>query len=275
MALEPIEIDSLARRFYDGGLGHGSEDFAHWALRQITDLLGIAEVSWSRENGRMQQVDEVHVGTPAREPDSGAGLTFALPGANGNAWHRFQFRQDSGPFSDADASEIKRLAAFLIHADWMHRQIVQTRMSGALRKIDGQAILDQAGQIMSCDDAFTDLMGNGYPQWTGTDLPVAIDWNTASGRSGQALNGLKLFASRLGEFVQVRLCRAQSHDNLSPREIEVAKLIARGRTFKEAARELSLAPSTVSTHLYSLYNKLEIKGRSELIDWLSAQRDWI
>ena len=55
---------------------------------------------------------------------------------------------------------------------------------------------------------------------------------------------------------------------LSPKELEVARQIASGMTFKEVARELGMAPSTASTHLYKVYDKLQISRRSELVEWL-------
>ncbi|MEH6348150.1 MAG: LuxR C-terminal-related transcriptional regulator, partial [Bermanella sp.] len=53
-------------------------------------------------------------------------------------------------------------------------------------------------------------------------------------------------------------------DLLSAREQEVMQAITRGLSFKEAAREIGVAPSTVSNHLYKIYRKLNISSRSEL-----------
>ena len=274
MAISTAEVDQLVRRLYDGGIGHGSEDFARWALRQVVDFLDVAEVRWARETGRGGAGTEVRVGESSTAANAQE-ITVAVPGNTGSEWNRLVFRPPGAAYDDAEATEIKRLAAFIVHAEWIYRQIVQTRMAGALRRTDGQALLNGSGEVVSCDESFRNLIREAAPDWDGRHLPTAIDWSSAGGRSGQALGPLRLFAAQLGEFVQLRLCRPNTHETLSPREIEVARLIARGRTFKEAARELDVAPSTVSTHLYSLYGKLEIKGRAELIDWLSAQRDWI
>lgn len=50
---------------------------------------------------------------------------------------------------------------------------------------------------------------------------------------------------------------------LSPREVELVRLVAAGHTMKSAARELGLAPSTVRTHLDNAKLKL---GASTLPD---------
>jgi response regulator RpfG family c-di-GMP phosphodiesterase len=49
---------------------------------------------------------------------------------------------------------------------------------------------------------------------------------------------------------------------LSPREIDVLRLISRGASNKEAAKTLALSPSTVGTHIESLFRKLECSTRA-------------
>lgn len=50
---------------------------------------------------------------------------------------------------------------------------------------------------------------------------------------------------------------------LSPREQEVLKLIAQGKTNREIAEELSLSPATVRTHIGNILNKLGPSSRAE------------
>ena len=49
---------------------------------------------------------------------------------------------------------------------------------------------------------------------------------------------------------------------LTPREIEVLRLIAAGQTAKEAARELEIAPKTADNHIQSLYSKIGVTTRA-------------
>jgi len=49
---------------------------------------------------------------------------------------------------------------------------------------------------------------------------------------------------------------------LTPREIQVLRLIAAGRTAKEAARELDIAPKTADNHIQSLYSKIGVSTRA-------------
>jgi DNA-binding NarL/FixJ family response regulator len=50
--------------------------------------------------------------------------------------------------------------------------------------------------------------------------------------------------------------------NLSAREVEVLKLVAKGLTNAEIARDLFISPNTVSRHLNSVYRKLGVTSRA-------------
>ena len=58
---------------------------------------------------------------------------------------------------------------------------------------------------------------------------------------------------------------------LSPREIEVAELAARGDKTPDIARSLFLSPKTVEAHLATIMRKLGIKNRAQLILLWAAQ----
>lgn len=52
--------------------------------------------------------------------------------------------------------------------------------------------------------------------------------------------------------------------SLTPRERELIRLIARGLTDKDIARELNLSPTTVRTYNSALYEKLSIQRRGQM-----------
>ena len=58
-------------------------------------------------------------------------------------------------------------------------------------------------------------------------------------------------------------------DVLSPHELQVAMVVARGATNKEAAASLFVSPKTVEHHLGQIYKKLELRSRTELTALLS------
>jgi DNA-binding NarL/FixJ family response regulator len=61
-------------------------------------------------------------------------------------------------------------------------------------------------------------------------------------------------------------------DQLSPREREVMRLIARGYTYKEIARRLTLSVKTVETHVSAVLRKLQLSSRHELTRWATERR---
>jgi DNA-binding NarL/FixJ family response regulator len=61
-------------------------------------------------------------------------------------------------------------------------------------------------------------------------------------------------------------------DQLSPREREVLRLIARGYTYKEVARDLTISAKTVESHVSSVLRKLQLSTRHELARWASDRR---
>lgn len=54
---------------------------------------------------------------------------------------------------------------------------------------------------------------------------------------------------------------------LTPKELEVAALIAEHLTNKEIAARLFVVEKTVGTHLDHIYTKLDINRRSQLVEW--------
>jgi DNA-binding CsgD family transcriptional regulator len=55
---------------------------------------------------------------------------------------------------------------------------------------------------------------------------------------------------------------------LSPRELEVAVLIAQGLTSKEVGRKLQIERGTVDKHMEHIYDKLGFASRAQLAIWL-------
>jgi DNA-binding NarL/FixJ family response regulator len=52
---------------------------------------------------------------------------------------------------------------------------------------------------------------------------------------------------------------------LTPREIEVLRLVAQGLTDVQVAEQLVISPRTVHSHLTSIYNKLGINSRTAAV----------
>ncbi|SEI92433.1 helix-turn-helix transcriptional regulator [Demequina mangrovi] len=61
---------------------------------------------------------------------------------------------------------------------------------------------------------------------------------------------------------------------LSPREKQVAVMVARGRTNQAIANALEISVWTVSTHLRRVFAKLAVSSRAEMVAHLLADREF-
>ena len=50
--------------------------------------------------------------------------------------------------------------------------------------------------------------------------------------------------------------------------------LARGYTYKEIARQLTISIKTVETHASAVLRKLQLSNRHELSRWAAARRIW-
>lgn len=63
-------------------------------------------------------------------------------------------------------------------------------------------------------------------------------------------------------------------ERLTPRELEVLNLLARGLSNRAIAEELVISERTVQTHLSSVFDKMAVGSRTEAV--LSAiRRGWL
>jgi DNA-binding CsgD family transcriptional regulator len=73
-----------------------------------------------------------------------------------------------------------------------------------------------------------------------------------------------------GESVRAR--DPSAADALTPTELQVALLVGRGATNKEAGAALFLSPKTIETHLGRVYRKVGVRSRTELAHALATSR---
>jgi len=88
--------------------------------------------------------------------------------------------------------------------------------------------------------------------------------------------GDAVFSPRLAGFVLDAFrgdarSDASDVDQLTPREQEVLRLIARGYLYKEVAHNLGISAKTVEAHVTSVLRKLQFTNRHELSRWAMEQ----
>lgn len=82
----------------------------------------------------------------------------------------------------------------------------------------------------------------------------------------QSWNG-KAIAGALRLVLQREQAVAGASAMLTPREIEVTRMVASGLRNKEIALRLEITEGTVKFHLHSIYEKLQIDGRYALMSY--------
>ncbi|MBD0273320.1 MAG: helix-turn-helix transcriptional regulator [Acetobacteraceae bacterium] len=76
------------------------------------------------------------------------------------------------------------------------------------------------------------------------------------------------------DYVVVRagpLADPTALDRLTPRELEIALLVAEGRDAKDIARRLRISFHTVRVHLVRAYGKLGLHKQTELVACVAAR----
>jgi DNA-binding NarL/FixJ family response regulator len=148
----------------------------------------------------------------------------------------------------------------------------------------GRTVLERCATLtdvkflaLSVSDAAEDVIGvirggaRGYvtKTITGPELVTAIR---------RVAEGDAVFSPRLAGFVLDAFAATdvpaidEELDRLTQREREVMRLIARGYTYKEVAKELFISVKTVETHVSAVLRKLQLSNRYELTRWATARR---
>jgi DNA-binding NarL/FixJ family response regulator len=96
---------------------------------------------------------------------------------------------------------------------------------------------------------------------------------------GRVRDGDAVFSPRLAGFVldafhgEIPAAEVDPElDQLTRREREVLRLIARGYLYKEIALRLDISPKTVEAHVSAVLRKLQLSSRHELSRWAVERR---
>lgn len=78
-----------------------------------------------------------------------------------------------------------------------------------------------------------------------------------------AASGDSVLSPAIASKLMTRVRKPET--SLSPREIEVLKLVAAGRSNREIGKELFLSETTVKSHLVHIFGKLGVKSRTSAV----------
>ena len=170
-------------------------------------------------------------------------------------------RKDS--FTPAEKALHKRATFHLFqaasHAYFLHlmRTFIEEREAGG-----AAAVVDKEGAFHEVQPRFLDLLEEHFQGKRLNRLPFPVP---PSGET-RNLEGLCVKSQPVGDLFCVLVWEAGPLDRLTHRERETVFAVTQGLSFKQAARKIGVAPSTVANHLYRIYRKLGVNSRSELAD---------
>jgi DNA-binding NarL/FixJ family response regulator len=165
----------------------------------------------------------------------------------------------------ADGSEAVALAATL-HPDLVLMDLRMPVLGGAAatRRIvaaGGTRVL-----VLTTYDTDDDLLPAIEAGASGYLLKAAPQDEILAGVRAVAAGETVLAPSIAAKLVQrVRGGASAPPPSLSPRELEVLRLVAAGRSNPEIARQLHLGEATVKTHLGHVFEKLDVNDRTRAV----------
>jgi DNA-binding NarL/FixJ family response regulator len=148
----------------------------------------------------------------------------------------------------------------------------------------GASVIEAAGRhlpdtrflALSVSDAAEDVIATiragarGYV--TKTITPEELAEAIRSVHGGDAVFSPRLAGFVLDAFTGEAPPIDPEVDQLTARERDVLRYIARGYTYREAARELHISVKTVETHVSAVLRKLQLTNRHELTRWATDRR---
>lgn len=164
-------------------------------------------------------------------------------------------------FTEAERALHKRATFHLFqaasHSYFLHlmRTFIEEREAGG-----AAAVVDQHGAFHEVQPQFLDLLERHFPGQKLYALPFPIP---PVGET-RTVNRLCVKSEPVGDLSCILVWEAGPLDRLTARERETVFAVTQGLSFKQAARKIGVAPSTVANHLYRIYRKLGVNSRSEL-----------
>jgi DNA-binding CsgD family transcriptional regulator len=183
------------------------------------------------------------------------------------------WRDDSGAaFTEAERQFKQFLMPHLVQACGINTFLRLRRTGadgGAADPTGAYALATERGLLTEAEPDFTALLQRARPDWRGPALPAELrkPLRHPDGDEHTAL-GLHLRVTRSGAQIVLRLREPLPIDRLSPAERRVAQQLAGGLTHRQIAAQLSLAPSTVRNHLHTIYRKLGVANRVQMVNEL-------
>lgn len=197
-----------------------------------------------------------------------------------------------GPFADHEVNHVRALVPFIGRA----LKTSACKLGSAALGPAAMIVVDRANQIQNVTIEAGELLDDlrtagvdepGLPAIVGAVATRSRSSRTSShlatrvrGSSGRWLRVTAVPMEGADGQVAVMIEPARAADltpilleshGLTPREVEIVMLLARGLATKDIASELTLSPHTVRDHIKTIFEKTGVNSRGELVAHLFAE----
>jgi DNA-binding CsgD family transcriptional regulator len=173
-------------------------------------------------------------------------------------------------FTDEERTLLEHLAPHMVAA-WHHAQIAHFyRRAGAGDSIgvlepERFSVVDLQGFVHTVGDSFCEAVMSFAPDWKGPLLPSALIPLVRKEHAAITVGGTEFRARHLLQHVVLAALPIRGTLGLTRAELRAARLYADGLTQPGIAARLGLSPSTVRNQLASVYSKLQVHSKVDLV----------
>ena len=168
------------------------------------------------------------------------------------------------PFAEADRRMMQAVVPHLFEANRICR-VNQLRDPEGTQRAAPWALSDSHGLLLDIGPGFVDLIHQEWPSWRDAELPLPLRASLSLGRRHTGSRVVIEMRETVGQLLLLEARQRSALDDLTPRELVVARRYARGETYLEIALALSVAPATVRNQIYRVYRKLDVNNKAELV----------
>jgi DNA-binding CsgD family transcriptional regulator len=169
-------------------------------------------------------------------------------------------------FRDEELEYLEAIAAHLVETRGIAaiQQLLRATHSTGTQ-LSASGVADRQAQLQVAPVDFQRLLRLEWPDWSERALPAPLA-RLVRERAGWRYVGERIVVkvSAMSDVYLLQPREKRPVDALSLREYEVARLMADGHTYKEAAQQLGIAPSTVRNHLRAIFATLGVKKQAEM-----------
>lgn len=169
------------------------------------------------------------------------------------------------PFTADDMRRYENVIPHLAAALTINRAAQLSRLRNEAAASTVRAICDNFGVLHHADAGFDALLKAHWRDWGGARLPPAlVDHLRRRTSQPYSADALTVRCVPVAGLFQLEARPRSLLDRLSPRELAAIRYYGQGRSHKEVAQQMEIAPATVRHYLRCAYRKLGMHDKSQI-----------